>query len=180
MSWLRQGRRTQKPPLHAQGFRRQELHTWVPSWSHLSSSSGVWPYKLENLMLWMCSKNPGLMELASTNQGHRVIQIRMPVCYVHFISASRCHEKPNDNQKVWPKKTSGRQDHLRGLSTEGHCRPCASCLRWPSPSLFLVILLRSAQTHLPQDPPATPSVGFPTAYTFSLPPAILSTYSNFH
>ena len=68
------------------------------------------------------------------------------------------------------KKTSGKQDHLRGLSTVGHCRPCASCLRWPSSSLFLVILLRSAQTHLPQDPPATPSVGFPTAYTFSLPP----------
>ena len=121
----------------------------------------------------------GLMELTSTNRGHRVVQISMPVCYVHVISASRCHETPNDHQKVW-QKASGRQDHLRGLSAEGHCRHCASCLQWPSSSLFLVILLHSDQTHLPQDPSATPSVGFPTAYTFSLPPAILSVYSNFH
>ena len=39
MSWLRQGRGTQKPPLHAQGFRQQVLRTWVPSGSHLSSET---------------------------------------------------------------------------------------------------------------------------------------------
>lgn len=148
---------------------------WVPSGPHLGLSLDCGLTGL-NICCWCAQRRFASREPLSLAR-LRVVQIRMPVNYVHFLPAGRFTwetkwQSESITRSMGPQQGKARGQPVRSPPPRTTKGLGMYCRERPSSTLYHVLLLSSAQVSPPPGSSLNFLYGFPSpTYRFSLHPA---------